>query len=84
MHLMTTMRDVVAVLLSWGSALLISWGLRFWGDQHPAPLQAPWAVVLTIVLLPPALLMAGGGLLSAARPGDGEGGESSDSDQETR
>ena len=83
MPLMMTMRDVVVLLISWGSALLISWGLRFWGDQHPAPLQAPWAVVLTIVLLP-ALLMAGWVLLSAARPGDGEGGESIDSDQETR
>ena len=83
MHLMTTMRDVVVLLLSWGSALLISWGLRFWGIKHPAPLRAPWAVVLTIVLLP-ALLMAGWVLLSAVRPGDGEGGESTDSDQETR
>ena len=83
MPLMTIMRDVVALLLSWGSALLISWGLRFWGDQHPAPLQAPWAVVLTIVLLP-ALLMVGWLLLSAAWSWDGEGGESVDSDQETR
>ena len=58
MILMTTMRDLLVLLISWGSALLISWGLRFWGDQHPAALQAPWAVVLTIVLLP-ALLMLG-------------------------
>ena len=83
MPLMTTMRDVVVLLISWGSALLISWGLRFWGIKHPAPLQAPWAVVLTIVLLP-SLLMAGGVLLSAVRPGAGEGGEAIDSDQETR
>ena len=83
MPLITNTRDIVVLLVSWGSALLISWGLRFWGIKHPAPLQAPWAVVLTIVLLP-ALLMAGWVLLSAARPGDGEGGESSDSDQETR
>ena len=48
---MTTMRDVAVLLISWSSALLISWGLRFWGDQHPAALQAPWAVVLAIVLL---------------------------------
>ena len=82
MPLMTTMRDVVVLLISWGSALLISWGLRFWGIKHPASLQAPWAVVLTIVLLP-ALLMAGWVLWSAAGPGDGEGGESTDSDQET-
>ena len=83
MPLMKIMRDVVVLLLSWGSALLISWGLRFWGDQHPAALEAPWAVVLAIVMLP-ALLMGGWVLLSTARPGDGEGGESIDSDQETR
>ena len=83
MPLKTTMRDVVVLLISWGSALLISWGLRFWGDQHPAALEAPWAVVLAIVMLP-ALLMGGWVLLSTARPGDGEGGESTDSDQETR
>ena len=71
------------LLITWGSALLISWGLRFWGDQHPAALEAPWAVVLAIVMLP-ALLMGGWVLLSTARPGDGEGGESTDSDQETR
>ena len=58
MILMTTMRDLLVLMISWGSALLISWGLRFWGDQHPQP-QAPWAVVLAIVLLP-ALLMQGG------------------------
>ena len=83
MPLKTTMRDVVVLLITWGSALLISWGLRFWGDQHPAALEAPWAVVLAIVMLP-ALLMGGWVLLSTARPGDGEGGESTDSDQETR
>ena len=80
---MTIMWDVAVLLISWGSALLISCGLRFWGNQHPAALQAPWAVVLAIVLLP-ALLMVGWLLLSAARSGDGEGGESVDSDQETR
>ena len=72
----------MVLLITWGSALLISWGLRFWGDQHPAALEAPWAVVLAIVMLP-ALLMGGWVLLSTARPGDGEGGESTDSDQET-
>ena len=83
MPLITTMRDVLVLLISWGSALLISWGLRFWGDQHPAALHAPWAVVLAIVLLP-ALLMVGWLLLSVTWSGDGEGGESVDSDQETR
>ena len=73
----------MVLLITWGSALLISWGLRFWGDQHPAALEAPWAVVLAIVMLP-ALLMGGWVLLSTARPGDGERGESTDSDQETR
>ena len=77
------MRDLLVLMISWGSALLISWGLRFWGDQHPAALQAPWAVVLAIVLLP-ALLMVGWLLLSAAGSRDVEEGESVDSDQETR
>ena len=80
---MTTMRDVAVLLISWSSALLISWGLRFWGDQHPAALQAPWSVVLAIVLLP-ALLMVGWLLLSAIWTVDGEEGESVDSDQETQ
>ena len=71
------------LMITWGWALLISWGLRFWGDQHPAALQAPWAVVLAIVLLP-ALLMVGWLLLSAAWSWDVERGESVDSDQETR
>lgn len=83
MIFMTTMRDLLVLMISWGSALLISWGLRFWGDQHPAALQAPWAVVLAIVLLP-ALLMVGWLLLSAAGSRDGEEGESVDSVQETR
>ena len=83
MILMTTMRDLLVLMISWGSALLISWGLRFWGDQHPAALQAPWAVVLAIVLLP-AFLMLGWLLLSAAGSRDAEEGESVDSDQETR
>ena len=83
MPLKKPMRDVVVLLISWGSALLISLGLRWWGDQHPAALQAPWAVVLAIVLLP-ALLMVGWLLLSAAGSRDGEEGESVDSDQETR
>ena len=76
------MRELLVLMISWGSALLISWGLRFWGDQHPEALQAPWGVVLAIVLLP-ALLMLGW-LLSAAWSWDGEEGESVDSDQETR
>ena len=70
-------------MVSWGSALLISWGLRFWGDQHHAALQAPRAVVMAIVLMP-ALLMLGWLLLSVAGSRDGEEGESVDSDQETR
>jgi hypothetical protein len=36
MPLNTTMRDVLVLLISWGSALLISLGLRWWGDRAAA------------------------------------------------
>ena len=40
----------------WGTALLISVGLRLWGELRPLPLQAPLALVLLIVFLPSSLL----------------------------
>ena len=42
--------------LVWGIALLISGGLRLWGELWPLPLQAPSALVLLIVFLPSILL----------------------------
>ena len=42
--------------LVWGSALLISGGLRLWGELRPFHLQAPFALVLLIVFLPSILL----------------------------
>ena len=42
--------------LVWGIALLISGGLRLWGELRPLPLQAPSALVLLIVFLPSSLL----------------------------
>ena len=42
--------------LVWGIALLISGGLRLWGELRPLPLQAPSALVLLIVFLPSILL----------------------------
>ncbi len=40
----------------WGIALLISAGLRLWGELRPLPLQAPAALVLLLVFLPSSLL----------------------------
>ena len=42
--------------LVWGIALLISGGLRLWGELRPLPLHAPSALVLLIVFLPSILL----------------------------
>ncbi len=42
--------------LVWGIALLISGGLRLWGELRPLPLQAPSGLVLLIVFLPSSLL----------------------------
>jgi hypothetical protein len=76
------MRDARLLAISWGSALLISFALRWWGQHHPDPLQAGWPVVLTIVILPALLLAAW--LLLADRSQNGEGGESVDCDEESR
>ncbi|MAV12636.1 MAG: hypothetical protein CL861_04150 [Cyanobium sp. MED843] len=76
------MRDARLLAISWGSALLISFALRWWGQQHPDPLQAGWPVVLTIVILPALLLAAW--LLLADLSQNGEGGESVDCDEESR
>ena len=76
------MRDAHLLAISWGSALLISFALRWWGQQHLDPLQAGWPVVLTIVILPALLLAAW--LLLADRSQNGEGGESVDCDEESR
>ncbi|MEB3253486.1 MAG: hypothetical protein VKI93_02120 [Synechococcus sp.] len=70
------------LLVTWGSALLISVALRRWGALRLEPLQAGWPVVMTIVLLP-ALLM-GVWVLLDQRTRAHERGESVDSDQETR
>jgi hypothetical protein len=42
--------------LVWGIALLISGGLRWWGELRSIPLQAPSALVLLVVFLPSILL----------------------------
>jgi len=76
------MRDAPLLAISWGSALLISIALRWWGQQHPDPLQAGLPVVLTIVILPALLLAAW--LVVADRLQNGEGGESGDCDEESR
>ena len=46
----------VLIGLVWGIALLISGGLRLWGELRPFPLQATFALVLLIVFLPSILL----------------------------
>ena len=46
----------VLIGLVWGIALLISGGLRLWGELRPLPLHAPFALVLLIVFLPSIIL----------------------------
>jgi len=50
------MSKAMLIGLVWGSALLISGGLRLWGELRPLSLQAPFALVLLIVFLPSILL----------------------------
>jgi hypothetical protein len=50
------MPKLMLIGLVWGIALLISGGLRLWGELRPLPLQAPFSLVLLIVFLPSILL----------------------------
>ena len=59
----------------WGGAAALSYALLRWGEAHPEPLQAPFGVVLAVVLTPALIL--GMWLLIDGR------GESTDCDQET-
>ena len=57
--------------LVWGIALLISVGLRLWGELRPLPLQAPAGLVLMIVFLPSSLLAVWLVLAAASGVDDG-------------
>ena len=41
---------------TWGSALMVSRGLRRWGPVHPDPLSAPLPLVLLFVSAPALIL----------------------------
>ena len=69
--------------LVWGSALVASAGLRWWGSLRPDPLAASWPVVLLIVFSP-AVVMGCWLLLVPAPTQTGETRELHDCDQETR
>ena len=69
--------------LVWGIALLISGGLRLWGELRPLPLQAPSALVLLIVFLPSSLCGVWLVLTAASGVDDGTR-ESKMSDYESR
>ena len=55
----------------WVIALLISAGLRLWGELRPLPLQEPLALVLLIVFLPSSLLGVWLVLTAPSRVDDG-------------
>ena len=48
----------LALLLVWGLALLISFGLRFWGQHHPEPLSVDGTTVGLLVFGPALVLVA--------------------------
>ena len=41
---------------TWGSALMVSLGLRRWGSLHPDPLSAPLPLLLLFVSVPALVL----------------------------
>ena len=67
------------LLLVWGSALLISAGLRGWGAEHPGEPAIDATVVALLVFAPAALVLVWlfGGLTGGER-------ESEDCEQESR
>ncbi|WP_392351218.1 hypothetical protein [Parasynechococcus sp.] len=46
------MTKVQALLAIWLCSLAVSAGLHGWGLRQPDPLQAPWLLVLALVLAP--------------------------------
>ena len=70
-----TLNKPLVMTVCWGAAAAVSYALRRWGEAHPEPLQAPYGVVLVVVLTPAVFL--GMWLLIDER------GESVDCDQET-
>ena len=69
----------LALLLVWGLALLISFGLRLWGQHHPEPLPVDGTTVGLLVFGPALVLMAW--LLMGWTDGERE---SDDCEQESR
>ena len=69
----------LALLLVWGLALLISFGLRFWGQHHPEPLAVDGTTVGLLVFGPALVLVAW--LLMGWTDGERE---SDDCEQESR
>ena len=70
-----TLNKPLVMTVCWGAAAAVSYALRRWGEAHPEPLQAPYGVVLAVVLTPAVFL--GIWLLIDGRR------ESVDCDQET-
>ncbi|MGC6482986.1 MAG: hypothetical protein ACON4T_05415 [Synechococcus sp.] len=48
----------LALFLLWGVSLLMSFGLRFWGQHHRDPLPVD-GITVTVLLFGPALLLLG-------------------------
>ena len=56
MHVLPLLKKVVAMVGTWGSALVFSFGLRQWGSLHPEPLSVPLPLVLLFVSAPALVL----------------------------
>ena len=42
--------------LAWGLALLISYGLRLWGIQHPDPFEIRSGLIFVLLFVPPLIM----------------------------
>ena len=56
MHVLPSLKKVVAMVGTWGSALVFSFGLRQWGSLHPEPFSVPLPLVLLFVSAPALVL----------------------------
>ena len=44
------------LILTWAAALLLSFGLRYWGLQHPEPFTASFYLLFALLFAPSLLI----------------------------